>query len=63
MSFIACPGCNAIIDACWACCPGCGRCPGCGERRFKEIGGPCPNCNHPADPVKLEELEKQFGVP
>src|SRR5262245_60450574 len=46
IKLIHCPGCDAVVDASRPCCPGCGRCLGCGDRRARgeEI---CPQCKVP----------------
>src|SRR5579872_5243446 len=45
-NFIYCPGCENIVAATRGCCPGCGRCLGCGDRRGhgEEY---CPRCDVP----------------
>src|SRR5260370_5717411 len=43
---IDCPGCDIIVDAARACCPGCGRCLGCGDRRGRGEEN-CPKCSVP----------------
>jgi hypothetical protein len=36
MALIKCPGCDAIHDSTSPACPGCGRCPYCGDRRVSK---------------------------
>jgi hypothetical protein len=36
MALIKCPGCDAVHDSTSPTCPGCGRCPYCGDRRVSK---------------------------
>jgi hypothetical protein len=57
MGYVACPGCNTVFDPIRLCCPTCGRCQHCGERRrrgeekcdkcgvaYGKDSGRCPIC-------------------
>jgi hypothetical protein len=51
MTYVRCPGCDTIHESTLPVCPGCGRCPACGERRAtsKYIAEhvACPACGLP----------------
>ncbi|HAW32083.1 MAG TPA: hypothetical protein DCY03_28930 [Planctomycetaceae bacterium] len=48
LPFIRCLGCEStVFDPTRAACPGCGRCPVCGTRRFKTEVKTCPDCELP----------------
>jgi hypothetical protein len=49
MALIRCGGCVAVHESTLVVCPGCGRCPCCGERRVSdsELASGCPSCSVP----------------